>query len=129
MTSMKRYFANKWLTAEETYKEPDPKFWKGRMIDFVQMIRNEVPPLPPNADGGLYVGSPGIAYLFYRLFKSPMFSSQSKEFISHGMEYIYTAERYVASHSVIRHPTDYYGLLLDQGGLHVIAAVSYIAQG
>ncbi len=125
---MKRYFVNKMMTVEETGKPPDPKFWKPKVIEYVQMIRREVPPLPENADGGLYTGTPGIAYLFYYLIKSPITAAQKREFASQGIEYLVTAERHMAKQAV-QNPTDLYGFILGRAGVHAICAALYTAAG
>lgn len=128
MTCMKRYFINKVLNVDEPKKSPNSKFWKPKIAEYVQMIRNNVPPRQENTDGGLYVGTPGIAYLFYCLMKSPLMESQKKEYGSKGLEYICTAEQYV----VKRRQNDFtevYGFLLGKAGLHAVAAALYWLNG
>lgn len=128
MTCLKRYFINNAILNEESNKKPDIKLWKAKITEYVQMIRREIPPLPKNADGGLYVGTAGIAYLFYCLIKSPLTASQKKEYASQGIEYICTAERYFMKQDVTN-PTDHFGFLLGKAGFHAVAAVLYTVAG
>lgn len=127
-TCLRRHFINKQLDAPLTKTKPDPQYWKPKILEYVQQIRNFVPPRAEYTDGDVYTGTPGIAYLFYCLMKSPLTESQRKEFGSKGMEYIWTAEMYISNRRTKR-PTDRYGFLIGDAGFHAIAAVLYSHTG
>lgn len=125
---MRRYFHNKMLNVEGPLRKPDLQYWKPKIIEYVQQIRNFIPPRTEYTDGDLYTGTPGIAYLFYRLIKSPITESQKREYGSKGIEYIWTAEMYISKRRAKR-ATDRYGLLVGDAGFHAVAAVLYTYTG
>lgn len=124
----KRYFVNKLLSATETNVPLEWNYWSGVLTEYTQLIENRVPPVPKNADGGLYVGTPGIAYLFYRLIKSPLTASHKNDFIKRGLKYITSAQPYVESQRA-RNATDFIGFILGPAGFQAIAAAFYTAAG
>lgn len=121
---MKRYFINKHLNADISKKQPNERFWKPKIYEYVQMIRSHIPPRQEFTDGGLYVGSPGVAYLFYTLMKSPMMEAERKVNASKGLEYICTAGQYFSGRRV-NDIADMYGFLLGRAGYHAVACAFY----
>lgn len=124
----KRYFANKFLSASGTNVPLDWNYWSAVVTEYTQLIENRVPSVPKQADGGLYVGTPGIAYLFYRLIKSPLAASHKDDFIKRGLEYITSAQPFVESQRA-RNATDFIGFILGPAGFQAVAAAFYTAAG
>ena len=127
-TCLRRYFINKELNSPTSKKRLDLQYWKQKILEYVQQIRTFVPPRADYTDGDLYTGTPGIAFLFYCLMKSPLMDQQQKEFGAKGMEYIWTAEMFYKNRRRKR-PTDRYGFLIGDAGFHAIAAVLYSHTG
>lgn len=124
----KRYFVNKLLSATETNIPLDWNYWRAVLAEYSQLIEDRVPPVPKFADGGLYVGTPGIAYLFYRLMKSPFTASHKDDFISKGIKYITSSQSFVESQRA-RNATDFIGFILGPAGFQAIAAAFYTVAG
>lgn len=118
----KRYFANLCNPNDLPDKLYNPSFWKPKIQDFLDKIKRNQPPLPQNADGGLYTGTPGIGYLFFHISCSTEYAEVKRDLIAKGVEYCITAEQRFAR-QVAASPTDYYGFICCEGGVHAVTAV------
>ena len=75
--SPKRYFPNQatdLAPGDRVYL--DVNLWKSRINKHIQDILKGQPPTFQNCDGGLYVGSSGIAYMLYYLSQSNILEDQ-----------------------------------------------------
>ena len=54
----------------------------------LQIIHKNCPPTPENCEGGVYVGTAGIAYSFYHVAMSGAFEENREQFLN-------TAEKYI----------------------------------
>lgn len=77
------------------------------------------------AEGGLYVGIGGIAYMYYHLSKIAIFSDRKEEYVKKGLEYITAAMKYTP----VTEPADLTGFLLGYAGIHAVAAALYKEAG
>lgn len=124
----KRYFINRLQSVRETNLPLDWNFWSTVLAEYIHLIESRVPPVAKHADGGLYVGTPGIAYLFYRLVKSPLTASQKNDFISKGIRYITSAQPFIESQRA-HNATDFIGFILGPAGFQATAAALYNSAG
>lgn len=116
----RRYFENPYrdqdssTLAQETIKT--------RVIKIVDLIRTNYKPTKEKGDGGLYVGTAGIAYMFYYLAKSGNFPSQQNAFLQQAETYIASALKHYERHISERKRAAY---LTGCGGVYAVAAVIY----
>lgn len=93
----------------------------------LQSINTKIVPDERNAEDGLYLGTAGIAYMYYKL-------SQSSSFQQHSVALLDKAEEYVKPALVVakkaEHRTkDVPGFVLGICGVYAIASVVYHAKG
>ena len=63
-------------------------FVPGLISSYVKQIEANFKPTVQNADGGLYVGAPGVAFMFLKLSASARFQEKRKEFLETALNYI-----------------------------------------
>ncbi|XP_078489542.1 lanC-like protein 3 isoform X2 [Ciona intestinalis] len=124
--SHERYFENPFLGMEPTYKDTRRENYKSRVIEMVDKILHNLKPTPANGKGGVYVGTAGIAYVFYYLAKSGLYPDYKEKFINAAKSYIESALEYERSN--ISSKRKQIGFLHGEGGVHAVAALvfSYI---
>lgn len=124
MAPNKRFFLNN-LSDYNNQSVSIPHIWLVQKIqELVSTIEKHARPDVRKADGGLYVGIGGIAYMYYHLSKIAALSDKRQEFLKKGLEYISAAERYT-NETRIREPADLTGFLLGYAGIHAVAAALY----
>ncbi|RZF48894.1 hypothetical protein LSTR_LSTR003274 [Laodelphax striatellus] len=95
---------------------------KDQILQIVSNILKKEPPSAKHADGGLYVGIGGIAYMFFHLSQNRAFQHEKEQFVAKGLEYIREAERFYSNKSS-RDAGNIVGFLLGASGCHAVSAV------
>lgn len=93
----------------------------------IERIESHVKPTEENAGDGLYLGTAGIAYMFYHLSKVPALSSKKNEFLMKALEYTkpsVTVAAYVANKK-----KDVPSFILGNAGIYAVAAAVFNAVG
>lgn len=88
-------------------------------------IGKEFPATDKNAENGLYLGTTGVAFMFYRLSKIAALRTTKLEYLNSALEYIQPA-LHVATKSE-NQTQDLPSFLLGNGGIYVVAAVIFNA--
>lgn len=121
-----RFFVNPLIDAElnnaDALHIPDDSI-KTMISDIEQKIRNKVKPIVANATDGLYLGTAGIAYMFYHLSKTSNLNSRHKEFMQQALQYLNPALT-VAEETSTR-KSDLPGFKLGNSGIYAVAAAIY----
>lgn len=124
----KRFFLNPLLDAEtsspETLHIPESTI-RTMINDIENKIKGHIKPVVENASDGVYLGTAGIAYMFYHLSKTPSLSSKHKEFMTAALEYIAPALAVAERDSGRK--SDLPGFILGGSGVYAVAAVIYNA--
>ncbi|CAH1169532.1 unnamed protein product [Phaedon cochleariae] len=97
------------------------------LTDIVTKIVQGVKPTEKNAGDGIYLGTAGIAYMFYHLCKIPTLSMSKREYLNKGIEYLKPAIN-VASCAATR-TKEVPSFILGNCGIYAVAAVIYKAVG
>lgn len=92
--------------------------------EVVSIIEKHERPYARKADGGLYVGIGGIAYMYYHLSKIDVLSDKRQEYLRKGLEYISATEKYMQE-SRARDTADLTGFLTGHAGINAVAAALY----
>lgn len=124
----KRYFLNPLLEADTSILESldIPANTLKTMIDDIEhKIKSKIKPEVANASDGVYLGTAGIAYMFYHLSRTPSLSSKHKEFMAEALTYIAPALA-VAERSSSR-KSDLPGFILGNSGVYAVAATIFNA--
>ncbi|KAK7792925.1 hypothetical protein R5R35_008002 [Gryllus longicercus] len=96
--------------------------WRNKVLNVVQMIR-ENQPYEDNSTS-LYIGTGGIAYMFYFLSQLPLYSEEKNEFLDHALKYIDASLKNIKGLRM-----DNTGFLTRHSGVYAVAAVIYNAVG
>nr|XP_026696073.1 lanC-like protein 3 isoform X1 [Ciona intestinalis] len=118
-----RYFENPFLGMEPTYKDTTHEDYKSRVIEMVDKILHNLKPTPANGKGGIYVGTAGIAYMFYYLARSGLYPDHKERFLNAAKSYIESALEYDRSN--ISSKRKQIGFLHGEGGVHAVAALVF----
>ncbi|KAJ8943032.1 hypothetical protein NQ318_022576 [Aromia moschata] len=129
MSSSVRYFVNPKPDYETSFGEPDipEREIKDTINDILVKIQSYVKPVEKNAGDGLYLGTAGIAYMFYHLSKVPSFLKNQTEFLNKAVAYIKPAI-VVASH-LANDRKDIPSFILGNCGIYAVASVIYRSAG
>lgn len=125
MPGPKRFFLN---SLPDYNNEPfDMKLQdlKLKLINYIPEIEEKQPQRKEDTEGGIYVGIPGIAYMFFHLSQLPVFSSDKEDFLNKALIYISTSAKHESSRTSAKH----LGFLLGDDGIHAVAAAIYNALG
>lgn len=121
-----RYFPN---TAAE-YNHALPKIVEipgKHLIDeiniMVENIRTNLKPMELNGEDGLYLGTAGVAYMFYHLSKVPTLHEQRSAFLNDASEYIKPS--LAISQKYANRKNDVPSFILGNCGVYAIAAAIY----
>lgn len=124
MAPNKRFFLNN-LPDYNNQTVSVPQNWLVQKIqELISSIERHERPDVRKADGGLYVGIGGIAYMYYHLSKIVAFYDRRQEYLKKGLEYILAAKEYTCG-TQVRDPADLTGFLLGSAGIHAVAAALY----
>lgn len=91
MYRRQRYFKNSlpdYSTSDQNGRNCD--FVRDLIKTYMQRIVEKFKPLriPRNADGGLYVGIPGVAFMFLKMARSEFFEDMRQELLRKAFTYI-----------------------------------------
>lgn len=122
-----RYFANPWIEAETNNAESlqiSEDTLKTMLEDIEEKIKSQVTPSSvEDAPIGLYLGTAGIAYMFYYLSKIARLSSKHDDFKKRALEYIEPA--LVVAHTLSCRKADRPGFILGIAGVYAVATAIY----
>lgn len=123
--TMLRYFQN----SLPDYISGDIKLSAEDLETSVSQITSQIlekfAPTEKNAKNGLYLGTAGIAYMFYHLSKNPSLKNHQQEYLNNAKEYIQPA-LYVAAKSE-KNTQNLPGFLLGNSGIYAVAAAIFHA--
>ncbi|XP_019870028.2 lanC-like protein 3 [Aethina tumida] len=80
-----------------------------------------------NASDGIYLGTAGIAYMFYQISKNPIFENQKTHLLNVAIHYM-KPELSIAKYST-KYPADIPSFILGNGGIYAVAAAIYSTLG
>ena len=89
MSGKQRYFKNflpDYSTSIQNATKCD--FVKDLINSYVQQIEEKFPPTLNNAEGGLYTGTAGVAFMFLKMACSGLFQKKREEFLERASIYI-----------------------------------------
>lgn len=128
MTTL-RYFINLKPDFESQFGNPEvPEVQlKESVNDIIAKIQHYVKPVERNAGDGIYLGTAGIAYMFYHLSKVPTLISQRNENLNKALEYLKPA--IVVANHLASNRKDVPSFMLGNCGVYAVAAAIYKAIG
>ncbi|XP_060521281.1 lanC-like protein 3 homolog [Cylas formicarius] len=124
-----RYFVNQKPDFEEAFGLPQvPEQDIKRFVDnLVVDIENHFKPIEKNGTEGVYLGTAGTSYMFYRLSKIPTFQDQKESYLNKALNYIKPA---IAVYQfTTKNKQDLPSLILGHCGVYAVASVVYHAIG
>ncbi|KAJ8924535.1 hypothetical protein NQ315_007333 [Exocentrus adspersus] len=129
MTSL-RYFINTKPDFDEQYGAPEVSDvqLKNSSEELIVKIQNYVKPVERNGGDGVYLGTAGIAYMFYHLSKIPILSENRSDYLNKALEYLKPA-LVVATYSTGNNRKDSPSFILGNSGIYAVAAAVYKAVG
>ena len=89
MYRRQRYFKNSlpdYSNIDQNVRNTD--FAKGLIKSYVELIEQGFKPTPQNADGGLYLGVAGIAFMFLKMACSKFYKEKRQELLNKALAYI-----------------------------------------
>ncbi|KAJ8978929.1 hypothetical protein NQ317_002990 [Molorchus minor] len=95
--------------------------------DTIAKIQSYVKPIEKNGGEGIYLGTAGIAYMFYHLSKVPTLSKYKSEYLDKAVAYLKPALT-VASHTAGKRK-DVPSFILGNCGIYAVAAAIYKSAG
>lgn len=63
-------------------------FVPGLIDNYVEQIEDKFKPIPQNADGGLYVGAAGVAFMYLKLSGSKYFHGKRTQLLEKALIYV-----------------------------------------
>ncbi|GLG94348.1 LanC-like protein 3 homolog [Gryllus bimaculatus] len=120
MSESRRYFNNILPDYKNESVIVSNEEWRNKVLNVVQMIR-ENQPYEDNSTS-LYIGTGGIAYMFYFLSQLPLYSEEKNEFLDHALKYIDASLKHIKGLRM-----DNTGFLTRHSGVYAVAAVIYNA--
>uniref|UniRef100_A0A1B6CNQ0 LanC-like protein 3 homolog n=1 Tax=Clastoptera arizonana TaxID=38151 RepID=A0A1B6CNQ0_9HEMI len=120
MSGRERYFLNSFpdYKSTNTSEIAQNEKFQSQLLEFVKKIEEKQQPKKEFTDGGIYVGIPGIAYMFLHLSKLPSFSNSKEEFLKKAFKYITVSDSHIKSNLTPKE----LGFLLGCDGVIAIAA-------
>ncbi|KAJ1528766.1 hypothetical protein ONE63_007153 [Megalurothrips usitatus] len=125
----KRYFLNPWLHGHQETGDFNQDNWVGKTTELINLVTTKLPPSARDGDGGLYVGTGGIGYMFYHVSESPLFASDKEQLIQKGLEYVKAAIVFNSQNDAPMKQSDKCAFLLGPAGIYALAAVLHNAAG
>lgn len=129
MATRSRYFVNPKPHYEINFGSPEISFKEIQinLEDMMKKITNRVKPIEENAGEGLYLGTAGIAYMFYHLSKVPALSSKRIDYLQNAFEY---AKPSIAVASLLSNKKkDVPSFIIGNCGRYAVAAAIFKAIG
>lgn len=124
----KRYFPNPWLHGLQETTEFSQEVWVAKTSELINLITSKLPPSAADGDGGLYVGTGGVGYMFYHVSHSPLYAAEKDQLIQKGLEYVKAALLYTHQNVPLRQ-TEECAFLLGPAGIYAVGAALYQAAG
>jgi len=121
-----RYFENTLSDQENTEDIADSQ--REYVPVLLQIIHKNCPATPENFEGGVYVGSAGIAYAFYHVAQSGLFDDKKDHFLGIAEKYIKSSLREVKKLDPAQNGIGA-SLLLGHTGVYLVASLIYEALG
>lgn len=113
----------------EDYKDQDIRSevadQKKELLEIIQEIASKHEPTESGADGGLYVGIAGIAYMAYHLSRNSQLPEEKSNLILLGLKYLYPALIHADKCKDAKKEKS--SFLLGNAGIYAVAAVLYKA--
>ena len=100
----------------------DQAHFKGLVRGLLKAIVEGMPPTFDNCGGGLYLGCAGVAYMFYYLAKSEVFSDMREELLTRARNYTEVSLSYCAGPRNRGPPTAF---LLGSAGVYATGSLVY----
>ncbi|KAL1494176.1 hypothetical protein ABEB36_009818 [Hypothenemus hampei] len=127
MGDSERYFPNPNPDYEPGFGRPDIPIplIKQQIDELTKTIESEFPAITEYAGDGLYVGTAGVAYMYYHLSKVSTLSSLKNVYIQRGLEYIEPALEVAKEASPKYAPS----FILGSAGVIAVAAALFHASG
>ena len=88
MSRGRRYFKNSLADFTIVGENVKLDFVRGLIGSYVEQIEANFQPTPQNADGGLYVGAPGVAFMFLKLATCKLFQEKRTQFLETALSYV-----------------------------------------
>lgn len=123
--NMLRYFQNVLPDFDNEFMvEPSIKLTES-IEEIINTIKKKFVANDKNAHDGLYLGTAGVAYMFYHVSKVPALQSFKQQFLTSAIEYIQPALVLTAqTDNVLKNLPS---LLLGNGGIYAVASVIFHA--
>ncbi|KAK9746120.1 Lanthionine synthetase C-like protein [Popillia japonica] len=122
-----RYFPNRASDLQPLTPLEIPNNLKSSLLDVLTKITNKLKPVEKNGEDGLYLGTAGIAYMFYHLSKIPAFKEYHNKYLENALNYLQPALLVCKRFSI--HKNDVPSFLLGNAGVYAVATAIYNAIG
>lgn len=127
MAKESRYFPNNLVDFEEGQQVFVPESSvETAIFNVLASIDGNFEPSEQNADDGLYLGSAGVAYMYYHLSKNLQLQQHREKFLARAEQYLKPALAVLKKNTRI---TDVPGFILGHCGVYAVAAALYNAAG
>lgn len=100
---------------------------RSTLLNILEKISNHLKPTLSNAGDGLYLGTAGVAYMYYFLSKTPLLSQHHRDFMEQAVDYINPALAIARKNEKRR--SEVPAFLLGNCGIYAVASVIFKAVG
>ncbi|VEN57357.1 unnamed protein product, partial [Callosobruchus maculatus] len=124
-----RYFPNpKPDYQQETGTPSIPKEdLKNNLSEILDKITSHIKPIEKNGGNGIYLGTGGIAYMYYHLSKIPTLEAERSDFLNKAVEYLKPA--LMVASCTAHKKKDVPSFILGNCGIYAVAAAVFNATG
>lgn len=129
MSTRSRYFINPKPDYELEFGPPELPFneIQESLDDIVHRIDSHVKPIEQNGGDGIYLGTAGIAYMFYHFSKVPTLSHKRNEYLTKAVDY--TKPSVMVASYISNKKRDVPSFILGNCGIYAVAASVFKAVG
>lgn len=100
---------------------------RSTVLNILEKVNNHLKPTLSNAGDGLYLGTAGVAYMYYYMSKTPLLSQHHRDFMAQAVDYINPA--LAVAHKNENRRSEVPAFLLGNCGIYAVASVIFKAVG
>lgn len=120
----KRYFVNNLLDYQEGQTAPIPEHSVEQAVfKIIENINSHFEANEHNSKDGIYLGTGGVAYMYYHLSKNPKLKKHRENFLFKTEEYLRPALNYAGK--IAKRTKDECSFILGNSGIYAVAAVFF----
>ncbi|GJQ76591.1 putative lanthionine synthetase C-like protein [Trypoxylus dichotomus] len=122
-----RYFPNRASDFQADTPLETPGNLKPFLLEVLTRITHKFKPVEKNAEDGLYLGTAGVAYMFYHLSRIPALREYHEKYLENAVKYLIPALQVCKRFTT--HKNDVPSFLLGNAGVYAIAITIYNSLG